>query len=80
MTKFVKFLSASHLNGMNVALYQTKAGAKAVVEDLSSSKTLGSRKFDSVEAATEWFDAIQGNDAGKLANAISELTNGKYFA
>ncbi len=80
MEKFVKYLSKSHLNRTNVALYTTEQGAIAKAEIVANGTVLGQRKFDSVEAATEWYDALPGNRDGQLANAIESLTDGRHFS
>ncbi|MCG8991924.1 hypothetical protein LH427_09360 [Laribacter hongkongensis] len=74
--KFAKYISRTHINSKNIAVYTSKTGAAVVkAENVVTGEVLGTRKFQSVEQAQEWFDNMPGNELGMLLNALDQLTN-----
>lgn len=71
-TKFINFLSASHLNSMNAALYSS---GSIRIENVASGrgKAIGVRKFESPAEATVWYESLPGSGVGRLANAIEAI-------
>lgn len=68
---FVKFISNAHLNGYNCSVY-TDGTVRA--ENLQAQKTVGHTRFESAEAAQEWFDSLPGvNQISRLAVALENI-------
>lgn len=74
MPKFIKYLSPSHLNSMNVALYSDGAEAVLVAENVATDKAYGSRTFPNEEAAYAWYATISLVGIAKLNEALNRLT------
>lgn len=70
MSKFVKYMSATHLNFLNIAL---KSCGTVTVENVTTDKVLASHKFENVKAAESWYQNMKGTQLGKLENAIDLL-------
>lgn len=75
-TKFLRFLSASHLNGMNAALYSN--GAIKIENVASRGRAVSVWTFDSPAAANLWYESLPGSGVGRLANAIEAIA-GLHF-
>lgn len=75
MTKFVEYMSSTHLCNKNIALYENDNGASLVAEQVINDATMGSKSFPSVEDAKEWYTELTGNSMGQLSNALDILIN-----
>ena len=73
-TECVKFMSAAHLNNMNVALYvHHDYTATLYAENVTNSKSVGGRRFKSIADAEAWYQVLPGHGLGKLKNALERL-------
>lgn len=73
MTNFIRYISAIHLNNLNIAVYKKGNGYSLVVENVTTDKPLGWKYFTSIANVNKWYSDIKGNEAGKLLNAINEI-------
>ncbi|EIK54721.1 hypothetical protein YO5_18187 [Stutzerimonas stutzeri TS44] len=71
--EFIKYLSASHLRQMNIAIYKSGSEIKARVENIVNSKSVGARDFDSLDHLNSWFESLPGSGLGRIANAMDEI-------
>lgn len=71
--KFIKYLSAAHLNWMNIAVYQNGEKIKARAENAVTGKSIGARDFESEKHLNNWFAGLPGSGLGRLSNALSEI-------
>ncbi len=69
-SQFIEFLGSAHLGYMNLALY-TSGAVRA--ENVVNGKCVAVKKFESVEAAKEWFDAFEGRNIERLASAMTSM-------
>ncbi len=70
MARFIKYLGAAHINHMNVALYDT---GSLRVENVVNQKSIGARKFESVSAASDWFESIGDTNAERTLACIRSI-------
>lgn len=71
MAKFVKFFGNAHINSKNVALYDN---GSVRLENVINGRQIAAKRFDSTEAAEEWFDGLsEDGNTQKLLFAIDEL-------
>jgi hypothetical protein len=73
MSKFIEYISASHFNNKNIALYENEKGASLRAEQVINDACLGVMQFDSIDEAKEWYENIEGNKINKLINALELL-------
>ena len=69
-SKFVEFLGSSHVRYLNAALYESGA---VRIEHVVNGKCLAVKKFESVEAAKNWFDAFEGRNTDRLVAAMKNM-------
>lgn len=71
MQKFIEFFGLAHFNSMNIAAYENANGCLLIVENVVTGKELGTRQFDSYQAAKDWFFNLDGsNNLSRLSSAI----------
>ena len=70
---FIRFMSASHLNGQNVALYSGADGAELRAENVATGGAFAARRFPDLDAAEYWYCNIPGTGLGRLQSAIEHM-------
>ncbi len=74
MSNFIEFYGTAHLNGMNVAEYNTDPGVTLKAENIETGQVFGERSFDGHEAAEYWFSNLPGiNNVSRLDSALDRL-------
>jgi hypothetical protein len=72
---FVRFMSRSHYNSINVELREGADGAATLrAVNVVNCHSIGGLAFPSVAAAEEWYEQIPGTGAGKMLNAVDRMT------
>lgn len=71
MGTFVKYLSRSSINRMNLALY---AGGTVRLENVVNGESVAAKRFTSTDAAQDWYNKLPGDvDSEKLTAAMSAM-------
>ncbi len=73
-TTFIEYVSLSHLNSRNIALYERHDG-KAImqIEDLRDGEVMEFKHFKNVGEAEDWYSELPGTGLGKLVNAMNAI-------